>query len=228
MSGQGVTPQSWLTLNHRRIWQSVTGDKAGVLEVVAGNPVKLPWGATPPPGTGSRTEWDPLAGLTCPGAAPAQGTYAFLTTLPTAPAQLRAWLYAHKNGGQEANTQAWTDIGDLLREMLVPPKLASALFQVAATIPGVTVVPHATDAAGRSGIAVARYDAGFKTDAELIFASGSYQFLGERSTLAAPVSGEGPAGTVVESTAQTQVSVVDHLPHYASSAQGAVSGPGGC
>jgi hypothetical protein len=231
--GQGMTigspgTFSWLSKDDRQIWLSVDGRKAGVLQIAQHPNERLPGGGTPPPINGSQVEWDPLPATTCPGRAPARGTYEFLTTLPTAPAQLRTWIYQHKNGGQQSDTQAWTDIGDLLREMLVPPKLAAALFQVAATIPDVTVVQHATDAAGHGGIAVARYDSQVKADAELIFDPHSYQFLGERSVLAKPVRGEGPAGTVTESTAQLQVSVVSQLPRYTSSAQGAVTGGGTC
>jgi hypothetical protein len=61
-----------------------------------------------------------------------------------------------RDEGRSADEQAWTDIGDLLGTTLTPPKLTAALLKVAATIPGATVVPHATDAAGRAGIAVAR------------------------------------------------------------------------
>ena len=218
--GQGMTigspaTSAWLSRDDRQIWLSVDGRKAGVLRVVQHPDEKLPWGGTPPPINGSPVEWDLLPA--CPGSAPQLGTYDYLTRFPTDPVQLRTWIYQHKNGGQPADKQAWTDIGDLLREMLVPPKLASALFHVAATIPGVTVVRHATDAAGRSGIAVSR------EGAELIFDPRSYQFLGERAVLTQAVKGEGPAGTVIQSTAQLTVSVVDRPPHFPSSAQG-----GGC
>jgi hypothetical protein len=139
-----------------------------------------------------------------------------LTTLPTDPAQLRSWIYQHPDGGQPGNDQAWTDIGDMLREMLVPPKLAAALFRVAATIPGARVIPHVTNVLGRPGIAVARFDRGFQANAALIFDPRTYQLLGEGEVLAAPVQGEGPAGTVIAATAQLSVTVVDHLPRYRS------------
>ena len=222
--------QAWLTNDDRRIWLSASGYQAGVLQTVERSPEKLPWGATPPPLTGNPVQWTPLPGASsCLNiGGPPRGSYALLVTLPTAAPQLRTWIYWHKNGGQPADQQAWTDIGDLLREMLVPPKLAAGLFQVAATIPGATVVPHATDAAGRSGIAVARYDPASGADAELVFDARTYKFLGERSVLAKPVRGEGPAGTVIESTAQLQVSVVSQLPRYTSSAQGGATGGGTC
>jgi hypothetical protein len=130
----------------------------------------------------------------CPDAPPARFTYKFLTTLPTNSAKLRAWIYAHKGGGQSANDQAWTDIGDLLGTTLTPPKLTAALFRVAATIPGATVVPHATDAAGRAGIAVARLIQGSTEDSELVFSARTYRLLGERTTLTAPAKDVGPGG----------------------------------
>lgn len=221
-----VSP-AWLTTERRWIWQSADGRKAGLLHDQLVRLEKLPWGPTPPPYPGRRAEWITLpAQLSCPSARQltchptARGTYEFLTTLPTDPAHLRAWIYSHLDGEQPASEQAWTDIGDMLREMLVPPKLAAALFRVAATIPGATVVPHAADAGGRPGIAVARNIFEDKADAELIFDQHTYQFLGEREVLTSPVKGEGPAGTVVEAYAQFQATVVDHLPTNAPTGQG--------
>jgi hypothetical protein len=119
---------------------------------------------------------------------------------------LRAWLYQHPDGQNQADAQAWTDIGDMLREMLVPPKLAAALFRVAGTIPGATLVPHATNAVGRAGVAVSR------SGMELIFDPQTYQLIGEGGVLTKATPGVGPAGTVIASTAQLKETVVDHLP----------------
>jgi hypothetical protein len=161
--------------------------------------------------------WDPLPPL-C-RREPAIGSYDYLTALPAGPRALRAWLYTHPDGDLGGpDERAWTTIGDLLREMLMPPKLAAALFRVAATIPGATVVPDATDAAGRQGVAVARYEPNVKENAELIFDPRTYQYIGERDVLAAPVKGEGPAGTVVGAIAQLQVAVVSRLPKYTATA----------
>ena len=220
MENGGAT-KSWLYSTDRRIWLSVSGRKAGVLWERELPNKKLPWGPTPPPVTAGRTSWTPLqAPAVCPRSGPPgclptlRGTSEFLTTLPTDPAQLRSWIYQHPDGGQPVNDQAWTDIGDMLREMLVPPKLAAALFRVAATIPGARVIPHVTNVLGRPGIAVARFDSGSQANAALIFDPHTYQLLGEGQVLAAPVRGEGPAGTVIAATAQLSVTVVDHLPRY--------------
>ena len=226
---QACRPQaevSWLATDGRQVWLSVSGHRTGVLRDDQLSVSRMPWGVKPPPVTGSRVTWNPLSPQPC-HQKPALGSYAYLTRLPTSPRALRAWLYTNPEGlpGRPSDL-AWNAIGDLLDEMLVPPKLAAALFRVAATIPGAWVVPHATDAAGRRGVAVARYQRNFKADVELIFDPRSYQLLGERQVLARPVKGQGPAGTVVESTAQLRVQVTSHLPHYHSSFQGGV--PGSC
>lgn len=94
----------------------------------------------------------------------------------------------------------------MLREMLVPPKLAAALFRVAATIPGATLVSHATNAVGRTGVAVSR------SGMELIFDPQTYQLIGEGGVLTKATPGVGPAGTVIASTAQLKEAVADRLP----------------
>jgi hypothetical protein len=47
-------------------------------------------------------------------------------------------------------------------------------------------LPHATDAASRSGVALARYDSASQADAELIFDPKTYRLVGERSVLTPP------------------------------------------
>lgn len=209
---------SWLEADGRQIWQSVSGYRTGALrEVQLGNS-GTPWGGKPPAVTGPRVSWYPLPPPPC-HRKPTIGSYDYLTTLPTSPSALRAWLYTNPDGGQgQPDDLAWTEIGDLLREMLVPPKLAAALFRVAATIPGARLVPHAADAVAQRGIAVGRYDRKTKAYAELIFDPRTYQYIGDRDVLAKPVKGVGPAGTLVESTAQLQVSVVSQLPKYTATA----------
>ena len=185
--------KSWLYKTSRQIWQSVSGQRAGLLQIVDRGNVKLPWGPVPPADSGNPVDWISLPANSCPGAAPARSTYAFLASLPT-------------DGQNKSDAQAWTDIGDMLREMLVPPKLAAALFRVAATIPGATAVPHATNAVGRAGVAVSR------SGMELIFDPHTYQLIGEGGVLTKATPGVGPAGTVIASTAQLKEAVADRLP----------------
>jgi hypothetical protein len=203
--------KSWLYRTSRQIWQSVDGQRDGLLQIVDRGNVKLPWGPVPPADSGNPVSWNSLHSLSCPGAAPARGTYAFLAALPTDPAALRAWIYQHPDGQNQADAQAWSDIGDMLREMLVPPKLAAALYRVAATIPGATVVPQAKNAVGQTGVAVSR------SGAALIFDPKTYQLIGEGAVLTKAVPGQGPAGTVIASTAQLKETVVSHLPDVPSS-----------
>jgi hypothetical protein len=202
---------SWLTVERRTIWWPVSNLKPGVEWYEAVRNEHLPWGGQPA-GTGLGASWLRIPAEGCPGAPPRRFTYHFLASLPTQPAKLRAWVYAHPGGGQDADDQAWTDINDLLATTLTPPKLTSALFRVAATIPGAIVIKHVTDAAGRQGIAVARNTLAFSEEDELIFAARTYRLLGGRTTLTAAEHGIGPAGTVIGAWALLSKTVVSHLP----------------
>ena len=118
-------------------------------------------------------------------------TYRLLQSLPTDPRALLTLIYAQTKGaGPSPDAEAFTTIGDLMRETIVPPRTAAALYRAAALIPGVTVVGHVTDAAGRAGVAVAR-TAGQERD-EWIFNPATGQFLGERdyNTVTGKVTGE--------------------------------------
>ena len=66
------------------------------------------------------------------------------------PAALLDYL---KAGKKWTNDDPSTEIGDLIREAIIPPAVAAALYRVAALLPGATLVPDATNAAGRPGSA---------------------------------------------------------------------------
>jgi len=70
-------------------------------------------------------------------------------------AQLRAGIKGTGNGD---DAELFVIVGDLLRESPASPALREALWEVAARIPGVTLVGATTDSAGRAGVAVARDD----------------------------------------------------------------------
>jgi hypothetical protein len=203
--------KSWLYKQNSQSWLSVDGQRTGLVQLVERGYVKLPWGPPVPANRGVGTSWISLPPSSCPGAAPARSTYEFLASLPTDPVRLHTWIYQHLNGQNPADRQAWIDIGDMLRGMLVPSKLAAALFRVAATIPGARVVAHATNVVGRAGVAVSR------SGTELIFDPKTYQLIGEGSVLTKAAKGVGPAGTVVGASAILRVAVVDHLPKVPSS-----------
>jgi hypothetical protein len=106
-------------------------------------------------------------------------TYRLLQSLPASPrALLRMINVVERGHGPSPDAEAFTTIGDLLRESIVPPRVSAALYRAAALIPGVTVVPDATDAIGRHGVAVAFTSDGVRS--EWIFNKRSLRLIGER------------------------------------------------
>ncbi|WP_326549370.1 CU044_5270 family protein [Micromonospora sp. NBC_01813] len=140
-------------------------------------------------------------------------TYDLLTTLPTDPDALLEWIYAETRGqGNHPDHQAFTTIGDLIGEQYLPADLSAALYRAAATIPGVLLVDDATDAIGRSGVAVARVEEGTGVRHEWIFDRNDHTFLGSRTVYTTAVSDSIiPAGTVGHSKAVVTRAVVDEM-----------------
>ncbi|WP_157530122.1 CU044_5270 family protein [Microtetraspora niveoalba] len=112
-----------------------------------------------------------------PGACPGQPAYARLGAWPTDPAQVRAKIVADTG---EDPLRVWRSLQDLVRESVVRPSLAAALYQVAAELDGIVLIGEAVDAAGRPGLAVAM-DEGDGIRSELIFDRTTYRYLGERT-----------------------------------------------
>ncbi|MFF0155071.1 CU044_5270 family protein [Micromonospora sp. NPDC005203] len=136
---------------------------------------------------------------------------AALVDLPDDPDALLAKLYGEREDrgrGTSRDGAAFTAIGDILRESLVPPRTSAALYRAAAKIPGVEVVRGVTDAAGRRGIAVAHTERSRRD--EWIFDERTFDYLGERSYLVADTA-DGPPGTVLGTTAVLQRAVVAQL-----------------
>jgi hypothetical protein len=108
------------------------------------------------PSPGPATKLNDGAGGSCPNRGGwGDPTYRFLQSLPTDPRTLLNMIYAATKGaGQSPDQEAFTTIGDALREAIAPPDISAALYRAAALIPGVRVVPHVTDILGRSGIGV--------------------------------------------------------------------------
>ncbi|MEU8464731.1 CU044_5270 family protein [Streptomyces sp. NPDC029003] len=162
--------------------------------------------------TARGTSTDPAGGR---GKASVNGpTYRFLEGLPTDPGRMLEKIYAdarlNHGEGSGSNTgpdqEAFVAIGDLLRTVEAPPGVSAALYRAAARIPGVVLVPEATDALGRKGVAVARVHKDQRT--EWIFDTQSMRLLGERTVLLK----DGPwgtAGTPVTSVAIVTRGVVD-------------------
>ncbi|WP_028800016.1 CU044_5270 family protein [Streptomyces sp. 142MFCol3.1] len=136
-------------------------------------------------------------------------SYDYLKTLPTDPDALLKKIYKETKGqGNSPDQEAFTTVGDLLAEQLAPAKLNVALYRAAAKIPGVVVVDHAKDAAGREGIALAHVDQKSGDRTEWIFDPKTYAYLGSRAVQVKQADGIKP-GTVINWTAVLERAVVD-------------------
>ena len=118
--------------------------------------------------------------FTCPseghlGAA----SYRLLQSLPTSQSALLNYL---KAGKKWTNDDPVTEIGDLIREAIIPPAVAAALYRVAAHLPGAIVIPDATNAVGAHGVGIAwaSTDAAHTYRTEWIFNKKTLQYIGER------------------------------------------------
>jgi hypothetical protein len=128
----------------------------------------------PPKGT-------PQPNFTCPSEGHlGDATYRLMQSMPTEPAALLEYL---KAGKKWTNDDPPTEIGDLIREAIIPPALAAALYRVAALLPGATLVPDVTNAVGRHGIGILWTSTTAKQvyKNEWIFDKITLQFIGERT-----------------------------------------------
>ncbi|MFE4973249.1 CU044_5270 family protein [Kitasatospora sp. NPDC056651] len=218
----GGGPVTMAPAHTRRVWLSADGSRPGLLREEGGPDTPL-------------REDGPVLHLDQRGAAPRPGsarpggpsigdpTHAYVASLPTDPDALLKLIRDETRGGaggaEGRDQRAFTAIGDLLAETWAPPQVGAALYRAAERIPGVTVVPSATDAAGREGVAVARTAHGRQT--QWVFDRTTYAFLGERTVVTgagAEVEAEGGAeagdagpavGTVLGSSAVLTRAAVD-------------------
>ena len=121
-------------------------------------------------------------------------TYRFLQSLPTDPHALLGRIEQQMQGQLPQPVEAFTTIGDLLREAIAPPRVSAALYRAAALIPGVTMVADATDAIGRHGVAVAMTYQGVRT--EWIFSKHTLIYLGESDVKIATGASTGKAAVL--------------------------------
>jgi hypothetical protein len=136
-------------------------------------------------------------------------TYRWLSSLPTDPDKLLAYLYAKtpQAKGRERDQAVFEQIGSLLGGVM-PPRTAAALYRAAAKIPGVTPAPQARDAIGRRGLGIARDDTRYDIRTEWVFDEKDFSFIGSRSYLTKDTS-YGRAGTLLSSEAELELAVVD-------------------
>ncbi|MER5860518.1 CU044_5270 family protein [Streptomyces sp900105245] len=155
-------------------WRSVDGSKRGwTMEVGKGwwsQPLKPNESIWPP------TRWQEL------------------TKLPTDPAGLVLAVHKQLVHGRPTSVsgikaQDWPMIefgivGLLHRTPVMPPGLRAAAFEALGMVPGVTATPGVTDTEGRAGVAIAYQDPfhNLPTNDVLLFADGTYDFLGYADT----------------------------------------------
>jgi len=116
-------------------------------------------------------------------------TWDQLYALPTDSRALESKLRATRlTGGKDANSQLFTLVGGLISESPAPPALRKALWEIAARIPGVTLVGAVKDSIGRPGIEIRRDFEGYILDPK------DGQLLERYEGTSAPVM-EAPGGT---------------------------------
>lgn len=198
-NGGSATSKCVLERPHeRQIWQSVSSLCVAGLLREYGQDTRLtlsPAGLMPLPPAGSMVPGSPRPRLHCPDRGGVHDpTYRFLQSLPTDPHALLSLIEREMQGQLPRPEEAFTTIGDLLREAIAPPRVSAALYRAAALIPGVTMVANATDAIGRHGVAVAMTYQGVRS--EWVFSKQTLQYLGERDINTANGSTTGEAAVL--------------------------------
>jgi len=169
-------------LHERQIWLPVANVCATGLLIEQGEHTPI----SPFPVANGKVDRDPPKGTPMPNfTCPSEGhlgdtTYRLLQSIPTQPDALLAYL---KAGKKWTNDDPPTEIGDMIRETIMPPALAAALYRLAATLPGATLVPHATNVAGRAGIGImwTSKTARQVYKNEWIFDKTTLRFIGEKT-----------------------------------------------
>ena len=178
----GHETTSMAKLHERQIWLPVANVCATGLLIEQGERTPI----SPFPVVNGKVDRHPPKGTPMPDfTCPSEGhlgdtTYRLLQSIPTQPDALLAYL---KAGKKWTNDDPPTEIGDLIRETIMPPALAAALYRLAATLPGATLVPHATNVAGRAGIGImwTSKTARQVYKNEWIFDKTTLRFIGERT-----------------------------------------------
>ena len=101
-------------------------------------------------------------------------------------------------------------IRDLLRDPLTPPEARAALFEVAATLPGIELIGEATDQAGRTGFAIALTDLWVMREI-VIFDPATSALLEERTERLLPY-GDTPGPITWSRSTYLEAKVVPEIP----------------
>lgn len=205
-------------------WLSVDGSKDGLVRNTAlGTPNFLEPGdraalakAHYPARAVGDVEINPVAASENPGDDLNDPSYAYLRSLPTNPVVLYLLIAKHSVGhGQTLPQEMLTTVSDMLTFSVAPPALRAALFEVAAFIPGVSVVPDTADFGGHHGTAVALTTHGIRQ--EVIFDPATGELIGTREVAVTAEPGI-PSGTVLDTDSET-VTIVDRIPASARHGQ---------
>jgi hypothetical protein len=199
----GTGSYTVLVPQHRQIW--IGPDGSGRLFETFGQPTFL--------SAQDRADWVAAGSPSIP-TSPSDETFGpgglslqNLSSLPTDPSALAALIASRKvEGGPPGAAEDFTQVGDLLRESDASPALRSALYQVAAGLPGVESLGTVATHAGTSGIGLAEVSHGVRFD--LIFDPTTSALIGEQDTVVGPGANE-PMGTVVGWATYLQLTVVD-------------------
>jgi hypothetical protein len=162
-----------------RVWRSVDGSRDGVIWSDPPEPNGKSEHPIPGCRDGKASAWASDGTLMPDVKRPCTPEPGYLSNLPTGVTRMREWLY--KTADAEAkgsrDQAAFAGIGPLMLKGDMQPAARAALFEAAAHIPGVEVLPgRVADAEGRAGVAVSRTESGIRQ--ELIFDPDSYVFLG--------------------------------------------------
>ncbi|MGH9071009.1 MAG: CU044_5270 family protein [Acidimicrobiales bacterium] len=206
----------------RQVWEAADG--AGRIHETYGTPTfpsaadRRAWLAD-----GSPTAGPPPGGIDIRPGSGKMGI-ANLAALPTDPANLGAEIKQRKVvDGPRGNGESFKIIGELLAQAGATPMLRSALYEVAAALPGVNLVGPTRDPLGRSGVAVAFTENG--QNHELIFDPQTSTLLASEDFVTGPTSLDldVASGTLIGSTtyvATGQINSTSAIPAPVSTRKG--------
>jgi hypothetical protein len=200
---------SWLVPEHRQIWIGANG--SGRLIETFGQPTF--------PSAQNRALWLAAGSPVLP-TSPVDASFGpgglgdgptNLASLPTEPSALANEIASRKiESGPPGPAEDFSQVGDLLRETDASPALRSALFQVAAGLPGVEVLGAVTDHSGQTGVGLGYVHNGVRQ--EFIFDPKTSSLLGEQDTVVGPGSSyHAPVGTVIDWAVYLQPSIVHSI-----------------
>jgi hypothetical protein len=181
-------------------WASVDNSKPGALSMTKPCALLMAGGQPAPPLTYGACHPAISAGSALDSGL---SNYAAWEKLPTDPAALLNYIKSYYAKGYAQAARSWTPPPrapgspfpvtepqwdwmhvsiDIALTGVLPPQVGAALFKALALMPGVYLVQHVTDYAGKPGIAVAMKYGGNQVN-EVIFDPGSYKFIGTQSVI---------------------------------------------